>query len=158
VEVVMSCCGQSVSQYQMGNFGTAGCRGIEPFLENLSSLLSEAQKVGISGDPIAVGAQSVYDDINGYVLYVPLLGDACEKNTAEVQAAISRLTPVVASAGGSTTLPRPDAAPPSSGPPTWMIVGGFGILGVAALHYLSPILSSFTKPKRKYAGYRRSKR
>ena len=45
----------------------------------------------------------------------------------------------------------------TSGPPTWMIVTGVSVAGLLALGYLSPLIKAFA-PKRKYAGYRRSKR
>lgn len=148
------CCSQRVS-HSMGDFGAPFCRGIEPFLANLQSLLSQCEGLGLTGDATVVSAQAVYDDINGVVVYVPLVGDACAQNTAEVQAAIAHLIPVVAAAGGNTDVPRPDAQTPSDGPPTWMIVAGIGVVGVLLLGQLNPIINLFAPKRRSTAGYRR---
>ncbi len=154
-----NCCSASVTHH-MGDFGAPFCRGVEPFLANLQALLEQAGAVGLYNDPIVTAAQATYDDINGYVVYLPF-GSDCDRHTAEVQAAIARITPVIQNAGGSIAVPRPDAAPADPyGIPMWVKIGGGGLLAVILLGQLSPVIGLVTgifKPskRRSTAGYRR---
>ncbi len=134
------------------SYGAPFCRGVEPFLANLKAQLDAAAAGGLSGDPTAVSAQAVYDDISGFLVYIPF-GSDCDRHTAEVVNAIARMKQLV----GDIGLPRPDAeAPPegnsSFGLPDWAKYAVFGVLGIAALHYLTP----FFKPaRRRLAGRNR---
>ncbi len=150
----------------MQGYGAMFCREIEPYLDNLKTLLKEAERQGVSNFDAVRSAQAVYDDISGFVLYVsnPFSsgpGD-CERHTEEVQRAITRVTIVLdAIPGANLSVPRPDAQTPSpesrSGLfPAWTKFALFGILGVMALGYLSPLLGLV--PQRKLAGYRRKRR
>jgi len=134
------------------SFGAPFCRGVEPFLANLKALLGEAARLELSTWPVVVSAQAVYDDIDGFLVYVPWAGDDCTRHTREVQAAITSLSAFLRSVpGASLNVPRPDVEPASEYElvPTWVKLAGFGVLGIAALHYLTPFFRS-----RRFAGRR----
>lgn len=136
--------------------GAPFCRGIEPFLANLKTLIEEADRQGMQTYTATITAKAVYDDINGNVVYIPF-GNDCERHTNEVKEAITRITAMLKNAGNQLpALPRPDAVAPEEpafGVPTWAKFALFGVLGVAALHYLSPLISA-AAPRRRVAGYR----
>ncbi len=140
------------------SFGAPFCRGVEPFLDNLQALIAEADRLGVGGWPAAVSAKAVHEDISGFVIYTPFGGadGDCARHTREVQSAIESISALLrATSGASLAVPRPDAAPSSEGElfPTWVKFAAFGVLGVAALHYLSPLLGLV--PRRRLAAYRR---
>lgn len=137
------------------SYGAPFCRGVEPLLANLKALLLEADAQGLGDWPAVAQARATYDDISGFVIYAPLIGTDCERHTAEVAAAIKKVTIVLAAIPGANTMvPRPDAVEPEPyGVPTWAKFAVFGVLGLAALHYLTPFV-----PRRRMAGYRRRSR
>jgi len=144
------------------SFGALYCRGVEPFLANLKTLIAEADRVGVGDWQAAVIAKAVYEDINGFVLYTPWGGTDCARHAREVQAAIASISALLrGTPGASLAVPRPDAEPSDAELiptiptiPTWAKVMGFGVLGIAALYYLTP----FFAPRRRVAGYRRRSR
>ena len=130
----------------MRAFGAAFCRGVEPFLANLKALIDAANAAGLEDDPEVVTAQAVYDDIREFVIYTPWGGadGDCARHTREVINAIARIQPLVPGA----SVPRPDAEErdeedngliPSV--PTWTKFALFGVLGLAALYYLTPYIA-----------------
>ncbi len=151
----------SYDPFQYGNFGAPFCRGVEPFLANLKTLIDEADRLGVGTWPAAVSAKAVYEDIDGFIIYTPWGGadGDCARHTREVQAAIATISALLrATPGASLMVPRPDAVPSSEGElfPTWAKFAAFGILGVMALGYISPLIGLV--PKRRMAGYRRRSR
>lgn len=132
------------------NYGAPFCRAVEPYLANLKTLLAEAEANGVGDWPAIVSARAVYDDVDSFVAYVPLFGNDCERHTKEVQAAIEKVKIVLNSMSVSTWTPRPDAEPSSEGLPSWTKWALFGVLGIAALHYITPLV-----PRRRLAGGRR---
>ncbi len=138
------------------NFGAAFCRGVEPFLANLEALINAAEGQGLGEEPAVISGRAVFEDIDGFVIYSPWGGESgdCARHTREVQAAIARIEAILP----GVDLPRPDAeqADPNAGllpeVPTWMKFAGFGVIGLVALHYLTP----FFKPaRRRLAGRNR---
>lgn len=136
----------------MNRFGTIFGEAIDPFLANLQALLVEAARCGVSDFPAVVSAQAVYDDVNGFVAYIPFIGNDLQRNIAEVQAAIASVTTVLqATPGAIINLPRPDAKPPATyGLPDWVVPVA---IGAGVLYGLS-VISSFV-PRRRVSGYRR---
>ncbi len=136
-----------VAGFGAANFGAAFCRGIEPFLANLATLLSAANAAGLKNFDAIVAAQATYDDINGFLVYIPFVGNDCERNTAEVVAAIARVQTVLAASNvPPVALPRPDAQVAAPyGIPTWVKTAA--ILGGAALvlSYVAPAFKLFGK-------------
>ncbi len=144
------------------SYGAPFCRSIEPFLQNLKGLLDECARMGVSDFAAAVTAQAVYDDISGFVVYVPY-GSDCERHTTEVKAAIDRVTALLqATPGASISLLRPDAAPPpegdaSFGIPTWVkyvLIAGVTVYGLSQVVQISKAVPR----RRRMAGYRRRSR
>lgn len=135
------------------NFGAPFCRALEPFLANLSALLAEADRVGVTSFDAIVSARAVYEDIDGMVAYIPFIGNDCDRHIAEVKSAIARVTIVLqATPGANLWTPRPDAQPSAEyGVPTWVKYAFFAAAGVAALYYVTPLIS----PRRKLSAYRR---
>jgi hypothetical protein len=141
------------------SFGAPFCRGVEPFLANLKTLIAEANRVGVGDWQAATVAKAVYEDINGFVIYTPWGGTEgdCARHTREVQAAIASISALLrGTPGASLAVPRPDAEVSSESEliPTWAKVMGFGVMGLVALHYLTPYFA----PRRRVAGYRRRSR
>lgn len=115
-----------------GGLAAPFCRGVEPPLAELKALLASAEQEGVSG-PVITSAQAVYDDISGYLAYIPFIGSDCERHTAEVVAAGNR---VRAFLGSSAPPPiRPDyEVPEAPGIPAWVkfaVVGGIAVYGIA---------------------------
>lgn len=144
------CCGggmriPGVAGFGAANLGAAFCRGVEPFLVNLAALLSAANQAGLNNDSVISAAQATYDDINGFLVYIPFIGTDCERHTTEVQAAIARVQARMAEAGvPPIDLPRPDAKPSDPyGVPTWMKVVAVAGVAALALGYLKPGLKLF---------------
>lgn len=159
------------SNRSLSAYGAPFCRGVEPFLDNLKTLLDEATRQGVQGFDAVMQAQATYDDVNGIVVYIPLVGDDCARHTAEVQAAIAKVTTVLkAIPGANTYVPRPDATAPDPSAigveiPTWLKFAGFGLLGVIALGYLSPLIGlagrrgmAEYEPEDRLDGYRRRRK
>ncbi len=143
---------------------TVFCRANEPFLANLKALLDEAERQGVSQFDAVVSAQAVYDDINGYLAFIPYFGlgtDVCSQSVVELKQAADRVTIVLnAIPGANTSIPRPDAPlpdPNSSGIPMWVKGAVFAGLAIAGLHYVSPLIKGFA-PRRRLAGRNRSRR
>ncbi len=140
----------------MSSYGAMFCRGVEPFLANLKALLAAADAQGVGDWPAIASARAVYEDIDGFIVYAPWAGDDCARHQKEVQAAINRVNIVLNAIPGynGTAVPRPDATPQTSdlfAVPTWVKFAGFGVLGIAALHYLTPYFT----PRRRLSGHRR---
>lgn len=119
-------------------FGAPFCRGVEPPLAELKSLLETAEAQGFTGQ-VVDSAQAVYDDINGYLAYIPFVGNDCERHTTEVLTTIARLR---AAMGTSAPPPvRPDyVAPEAYGIPSWVKVAVIGGIGVYGLALVAPLL------------------
>ncbi len=152
----------SYDPFQYGNFGAMFCRGVEPFLANLATLIAEADRLGVGTWPAATIAKAVYEDIDGFVIYTPWGGEKgdCARHTREVQAAIESISALLrATPGASLAVPRPDANPSSEGElfPTWAKFAAFGILGVMALGYISPLIG-LVPQRRRLSSYRRRRR
>ena len=144
------------------SYGALFCQGLNPLLANLKALVAEADRLGVGDWTAAVSAKAVYEDIDGFVLYTPFGGESgdCARHQREVQAAINSISILLrATPGASLAVPRPDAGLSSEGDllPTWAKFAGFAVLGVVALHYLSPLISGFAPARRKLSAYRRRK-
>lgn len=126
-----------------------GCRGVEPFIAELDNLLASARAQGLASNAAIVSAQAVYDDLNGYVVYLPF-GTDCERHTAEAQATIDRVRAALTASGKSIPDPiRPDAKPADPyGIPGWMKFVAVGGIVVIGLSYVSPLLSLIPRRKR----------
>lgn len=153
----------SYDPFQYGNFGAPFCRGVEPFLANLKTLIAEADRLGVGDWQAAVSARAVYEDIDGFLIYTPWGGESgdCARHTREVQAAIASISALLrVTPGASLAIPRPDAVPSSEGEfiPTWAKYLAFGVVGMLALGYLSPLLGLVPQRRRMSAYRRRSRR
>lgn len=138
-----------------------GCHALEPLMANLRALLDECDALGISDFAAAVSAQGVYDsktDMLGFPKGVYIIPGSCSNDIAEVQGAIGRVTALLqATPGASLNVPRPDALPPDPDLiPMWVKVMAFGVLGVAALAYISPLIGLV--PRRRLSGRNRRSR
>lgn len=129
-----------------GAMGAVFCRDVEPPLAELKMLIQVAQAKGVD----TRSAEAVYDDINGNLAYIPFVGDACAKHTAEVLAAANRLRTAIAAAGQQVPDPiRPDFVPSdnpggSSGlVPGWLKFVAVAGVGAYLLHQVGVL-----KPKK----------
>lgn len=139
----------------MNRFSALGCSALTPRLANLATLIAQAEANGVGTWPAIESARAVYNDLIGYQygVYIPFLGNDCERHIAEVRAAEEKVKIVLNSMDASTWVPRPDAeliAPEAYGLPTWTKWAVFGVLGVVALHYITPLV-----PRRRLSGGRR---
>lgn len=107
-------------------FGAAFCRAVEVPLDELRALLNLGITVAHADAPAVITAHAVYDDLSGYVVYVPLIGEDCDRHTKEAWSALNNLRAYLNSVAPGQIPPpvRPDAdqRPPNYG------LGGAGVL------------------------------
>jgi len=151
--------------------GAPFCREVEVPLKELERLIPLAEAAGVDTS----SAQAVYDDLSGYLVYVPLVGDACEKHTAEAKGAVLRLQQAM----NAVNVPAPEPLRPDYVDPKYVVTGGdvadpdkavlptwvlptwvkfVAVAGVSAflLAQVAPFLGLL--PKRRLAGYSRRRR
>ncbi len=111
------------------------CRAPEVPLAEIKLLLTSAPGQRFAESAAVVSAQAVYDDLSKYVVYVPFIGDDCDKHTAEAWTTADELRAFLESVATDVPAPlRPDAdhSAPDYGLPT----GVTGLLGLGLAAYI----------------------
>lgn len=133
--------------YGHSDFGVLGCQQLDPPLANLKTLLDAANTAGLTSNATVVAAQSVYDDANSYVVFLPI-GNDCDNVTTGVVSAYNTLSAYLKTA---TTTPLPPLPyptytqpPPGTnnyGLPTWIpfvLVAGVIAYGLSSVARFLP--------------------
>lgn len=148
---------------QLSAFG-AFCDPVDTALQELQNVLAAAHTASLDSDPTVVSAQAVYDAKSGFAVYVNFLGDSCDKDAAEINAAAERVRSLLANGGITVPKLRPDYVPPEQGlSMTVKVIGGIaaGVVGLIAVAYITGQTASMVKlfkGSKRVSGYRRSRR
>lgn len=110
-------------------------------------LLQSAPASRFSESAAVISAQAVYDDLSQYVVYVPFVGDDCDRHTVEAWAAAKELRKYLASVATDVPPPlRPDAP---TAPPNYGLGGVGGLIGLGLAAYIISKVAPFFGRKEK---------
>ncbi len=123
------------------------CRAVEVPLAEIKALLDSDAGRRNATAPEVVTAAAVYEDLSGYVLYVPFIGTDCDRHTKEAWATANALRAFLSSVAADVPPPlRPDAdqTAPNYG------AGGLGaLIGLGLGAYIISKISPLFRRKEK---------
>ncbi|TAL42422.1 MAG: hypothetical protein EPN91_08565 [Salinibacterium sp.] len=120
----------------LGGLGAAFCTPLNDALRELQNIKVTSYDRLSSASQASLDA--VLEDLGGFAVYVPFLGNECERHTAEVRAMVQSLRGELGAAAPPPLRPGVDAGGEPSGMQTWMKVAigiGIGAVALGALGY-----------------------
>lgn len=133
----------------LGQFDAWFCRDLEAPLAELKRLLDYADENGISNTEVE-SARIIYEDLNGYVMfvYIPGVEDKCAKATNEAIATYQRLKAALGTAAPPPIRPDYQMTPDKGIDLSWVPWVAGGLVAVFGLKYLADITYVFAPRRR----------
>lgn len=117
-----------------GEFGAPFCRSIEAPLVDAKALIAQANTLGFGADQLVVQSKYAVDEIDQMIIYIPFVGNDCERHTAELEAVNGNLRALIMA---SSNIPVPPSRPTENvggpaeyGLPTWVKFVAVGAVGL----------------------------